>query len=310
MAYALDAGPLFADADDDFFDPGVLNDPAEDDRPPPPGNGGGDPRAGAASARYGDAASSDEEDDDDDPADAIRVDGTPRVETLRDAYAFVRKLVDAQLERARDERAPSNVAVQNDGVARGALLLLLPEPLIRRLFLELVAKPATWPRIRPLFGSPPYHFLHPNDAAALNASGFAHGRQRMAYDEGGRIANVAQFAAQFEDTFARQYRLVLRQPQDDDPIPSVRHVAALRTPTVELHVKIRKRSRAKKLELARTSKQMLQFPKPGERLLLRETRALTRVRRARQPERFEAQVIATRSRGRNAHTAALLVKWE
>ena len=45
-----------SDADDDFFDPGVLDDPADDDRPPPPpGSGGGDPRAGAASARYGDA---------------------------------------------------------------------------------------------------------------------------------------------------------------------------------------------------------------------------------------------------------------
>ena len=291
MAYALDAGPSFADADDDFFDPGVLDDPAEDDRPPPPGYGGGDPRAGAASARYGDAASSDEEEEDD-PADAIRVDGTPRVETLRDAYEFVRKLIDAQLERARDERATPNVPIQNDGVARGALLLLLPEPLIRRLFLELIAKPATWPRIRPLFGSPPYHFLHPNDAAALNASGFAHGRQRMTYEEGGRIANVAQFAAQFEDTFARQYRLVLRQPQDDDPIPSVRHIAALRTPTVELHVKIRKRSRAKKRSW-RARQADAAVSKARERLLLRETRALTRVRRAQR----SAGGVSRRGRG-------------
>ena len=78
-----------------------------------------------------------------------------------------------------------------------------------------------------------------------------------------------------------------------------------------MQVKIRKRNRAVKRQLARgDTKRQLFFPRVGEVLELRESRALQRVLELRAPKTFEVRVLGVRPRGRRAHTAELFVRVE
>ena len=272
---------------------------------------------GRATAARGLGRARDSDDSDDEAASAL--DGEPnarssaasRLETLGEARAHVRALIDAQLERAQEMRPPLNVVIHGDGAARGTLLLLLPEPMMRDVFLQVARAREAWPRLRPLFGAPPYHFLLPQDGGTLRAGGFARDRERMTYEEAGRIANVAQFAAQFVDAYTREYRVVVRDPHDADRVPGVRQVRELRENALRMQVKIRKRNRALKRQLARgDTKRQLFFPRVGEVIELRESRLLQRVLGLRAPGAVEVRVLGVRPRGRGAHTAELFVRVE
>ena len=274
------------------------------------------PGGRAAAARvFGGTRDSDDSDDettialDGDPSG--RASAAPRMQTLGEARAYVRALMDAQLERAFELRPPPNAVMPGDGAARGMLLLLLPEPMMRDVFLEVARTRAAWPRLRPLFGAPPYHFLLPQDGGTLRAGGFARDRERMAYEEAGRIANVAQFAAQFVDPYTREYRVVVRDPHDGDHVPGVRQVRELRENSLRMQVKIRKRNRAVKRQLARgDTKRQLFFPRVGEVIELRESRPLQRVLGLRAASTVDVRVLGVRPRGRGAHTAELFVRVE
>ena len=233
------------------------------------------------------------------------------MQTLGEARAYVRAPMDAQLERAFELRPPPNAVMPGDGAARGMLLLLLPEPMMRDVFLQVARTREAWPRLRPLFGAPPYHFLLPQDGGTLRAGGFARDRERMAYEEAGRIANVAQFAAQFVDPYTREYRVVVRDPHDGDHVPGVRQVRELRENSLRMQVKIRKRNRAVKRQLARgDTKRQLFFPRVGEVIELRESRPLQRVLGLRAASTVDVRVLGVRPRGRGAHTAELFVRVE
>lgn len=271
-------------------------------------------RAGTGTGVFRGGALSDESDDDDDGTSDVEtadVTNARTPETLDDATAYVRQLLQQQIQRATETRAPPNAAVAGDGVARGIMLLLLPETMLRTVFLEVAKTPAAWPRIRSLFGAPPYHFLRPEDGGTLRAAGFARGRENIAYDEANRIANVAQFVAQFDDSFEREYRLVARSASGRDSVPCARRVSEQVDDTFAMQVKIRKRSLKMKRKLAHgDTKRKLFFPRPGERLELRESRALQRVLRLRAPQTIGVRVVGVRPRGMRAHTAELLVRRE
>ena len=321
-----DVRAAVGDADDgEFFDPDATYDAAvARDANAGPGATPTVPRAGgAAKQRFAPKASTGtaafrggaaDGDSDDDVGDELETSelgagASGSVETLDEATVLVRNLVQRQIERARELNAAPNTSIAGDGVARGVMLLLLPEPMLRRVFLEVAKAPAAWPRIRALFGAPPYHFLLPEDGGTLRAAGFARGRENIAYDEAHRIANVAQFVAQFEDPYEREYRMVVRDASGRDAVPGARRVFEHPDATLRLQVKIRKRSRKQKQLLARgETKRRLFFPRPGERLELRETRALQRVLRLRAPKTFEVQVVGVRPRGLRAHTAELVVR--
>ena len=313
------------DADDDvdnFFDPdGTYGAAVAQDPRAGPGATPIAPRAAAAKKRFapkaasgsavfrGGGADDDSDEDATDDLEAANLDAVGRIETLEDALAFVRQAVQRQIERAKELHAAPNTAIPGDGVARGVMLLLLPEPMLRLLFLEIVRAPAAWPRVRALFGAPPYHFLLPEDGGTLRAAGFARGRENIAYDEANRIANVAQFVAQFQDPFEREYRLVLRRAVERDPVPSAQRVYEQLEATFHMQVKIRKRSLKQKRLLAHgDTKKRLFFPRVGERIELRETRTLQRVLRLRTPQTLQVQVLAVRPRGLRAHTAELVVR--
>lgn len=84
-----------------------------------------------------------------------------KIETIGAAYEYCDVLIKKQIERAENTSAPMNEAVYGDGHARRAITTLLPDVLVRELFLKVTRDQKAWPRLRPLFGAPPYVFLNP-----------------------------------------------------------------------------------------------------------------------------------------------------
>ena len=79
--------------------------------------------------------------------------------TAGDAMEFCRNLFDEQLQKAAAERPLPNVAIEGDSAARAAFLMLLTDAQQRELFIGFGKDQRAWPRIKPLVGSPPFHFL-------------------------------------------------------------------------------------------------------------------------------------------------------
>ena len=229
--------------------------------------------------------------------------------TFFDAQRHVEGLFQTQLERAVDEQPLPNQPIEGDAAARHAFLLLLSDSQQRSLYLQIGSKSANWPRMRSLFGSPPYHFLKSTDASALRAGGFARGRSNMAYDERNRIANVAQFGGgQLVDDFEREYRVADEYVDaSSDPLPGDEFFA--RKPIVVLQVKLRKRSRAKKVELLKSTekKKALFFPQVNEEITLRETKGLLKFKRQETPSSIRLVVRALYQREAGGFTAAVRV---
>lgn len=143
------------------------------------------------------------------------------IETIADAALFCQQLITKQLERAADQQPEMNAPIYGDAEARRAVRTLLPDSVIRTLFLNVTLNYKNWPRIRPLFGSPPFNFLRPEDAGRVRATGISAGRVNMTYDDDNTIAAYTQFGSgHLIDSFAREYRVVPQEePKMSDPLP-------------------------------------------------------------------------------------------
>ena len=227
------------------------------------------------------------------------------VSNAGEALILCEDLVRRQLSEAELQKPAANVPIAGDSDARQAILLLLSDQQRRRLFVETANKMENWARIRPLFGAPPYSFLHPNDAMALRAGGFANGRANMAY-ETLRAANSSQFGTgQFEDEFTREYRIVTQQ---DDAGAGLGMDFIDSAPQLVLQVKIKKTSPAKKRELLRTEfKKQLFFPQPGETVQLTETKQLVRAMGESRPRQTLLRVRALYPRSQGSSTATIVL---
>jgi len=265
--------------------------------------------------RRGDGGASSASPDDEDAYDGqIRL--PPRIRTqfgggLRtagDAYVVCEALFSEQIERAATESALPNVAISGDSGARTAFLLLLTDTQQRELFLKVGSNPAAWPRLKSLVGSPPYHFLLPSDAGALNAAGFARGRVNMTYDQGGKIASHSQFGpGQLVDEHTREYRVAPRKLDPSDPLPGPEYFRGS-TKDIVLQVKVKKHGLKKKQELFHSVfKKQLLFPQPGEIITLRETERLLSALGLRVSSNTSLRVKALWPRSQGGSTAAVLV---
>lgn len=230
------------------------------------------------------------------------------LQTAGDAYRVCKAMFEEQQHRALDTGAAANTAAPGDSSARAAFLLLLTDSQQRALFLETATRPEMWPRIRTLFGAPPFHFLRASDAAALNASGFAKGRANMTYESGSRVANMQQFGpGQLMDQHLREYRVSPLDVDPADPLPGAEYFQRA-TRSIILQVKIKKTDRQHKRQLLHTElKKQLFFPQPGDRIVLRETARMLSARGLKNSDSTELQVKALWPRSEGSSTAAVLV---
>lgn len=237
----------------------------------------------------------------------VRTQFAAGVQTVGDAFQVCSILFAEQLERAMIEKPVPNQPIPGDSSARSAFRLLLTDAQQRDLFMKTANSSANWSRLRPLVGAPPYHFLKPQDASALNATGFARGRANMTYNEYNRVANVHQFGTgQLVDEHTREYRVAPRSFSDEDPLPGGEYLRSAKD--LVLHVKIKPRGIQKKKQLFNSEfKKQLFFPQVGEQIALRESNALMSVRGLHQPSETVVKVKALWLRGVGASTAAVLI---
>ena len=225
---------------------------------------------------------------------AKRKRGEQRLDTIADAVEYCRDLIRIQLERAKDQRAAMNEAIYGDAHARKAVTTLLPDQFIRELFLETTRSTENLPRIRPLFGVPPYNFLRPEDAGLIRAGGIASGRTNMAYGKLNETASYSQFGAgHLIDGFFREYRVVtIREPQESDMLPCDLERVAPQKP-VYLNVRVPKRSKEEKLALLKdmSKRRAVLFPAVGEVLTVNYSPGLQAVWGTKANTRLDTKMI-------------------
>ena len=141
--------------------------------------------------------------------------------TIAEAMDYCQSLVELQIQRANEKNTPMNTAVYGDSHARKAIMTLLPDAFIRDLFLNTTRLKDAWPRIRTLFGAPPFNFLKPEDAGLIRAEGIAWRRVNMTYDTSKEVASYSQFGeSHLVDDFLRQYRVLPQgAPRSTDHLP-------------------------------------------------------------------------------------------
>lgn len=234
----------------------------------------------------------------------------PLVNTIGEALAHISDIFDRQISTATELGVPNNEPIPGDAAARGVFYTLLPESYQRRVFLSTASNARSWPRLRSLFGAPPYSFLGPQDAGMLRATGIAVTRQNMTYDNN-VIANYSQFGAgQLVDESEREYRVIDVAAGENDPLPCNLEG---RSEFVTLIVRVHKRSREEKVRRLRDTRlrKTIMFPVPGEKLFLTETKRLQAIQ-GKRPEaatRATLQVRQVKPRGANAATASILAVW-
>ena len=233
------------------------------------------------------------------------------IRTIGEAAEHLGELMDAQILKALTLGASANTACPGDAAARNTFYTLLPDVQQRDIFRRVASQMRAWPRLRPLFGAPPYGFLRTEDAGLLRAAGIAPGRANMTHDVVQAAASYTQFGAgQLVDELEREYRVIRRQNvHAADPLPcdfSVRD-----KPDVLLQVRLRRRNRGLKMEMMRnvSQRQQLMFPRVGERITVHETKRILSLQGLR-PAAATLTVLQVKRvvpRSYNASTAALIV---
>lgn len=233
------------------------------------------------------------------------------IETIGDAVEFCQLLIDKQLERSQESNPPMNEPIYGDAQCRRAITTLLPDAMIRALFLKTVRSFRNWPRIRPLFGTPPYNFLRPEDAGNVRATGIASGRTNLTYETANETASYSQFGSgHLIDSFLREYRVLpVNEPKESDPLPHDLERTSQST-FLYLHVRVPKRKREEKLALLKdvSKRASVVFPVVGEVLRVRYSSGLKRVwgEKATSDQSINIRVTRMIPRSSNASTAAVL----
>ena len=203
-----------------------------------------------------------------------------RIETIGEAQEYCEALVQKQLERADEQKPEMNTPIYGDVQARKAIATLLPDEMIRGLFLQTTRTKEAWPRLRSLFGVPPYNFLRPEDAGMVRAAGIASGRVNMTYDKIGETAAYSQFGTgHLVDSYLREYKIVPvvavslsdNLPCDIESVGPSSHVY--------MNVRVPKRGRGEKILLLKdaTKRRAVVFPQVGEELMLQYSDTLRQI---------------------------------
>ncbi len=229
--------------------------------------------------------------------------------TLRDAEEFCRTLIEEQVTKAESEMAAPNEAIRGDKECRRAFLVLLPTAAQRALFLSMVGSTRIWPRMSCLFGAPPFYFLMPNDAGALNAFGFSkqHGRVSMVYDTL-TFPSSADFGVQYTDQHGRDYRIGSIEFFDSStPLVGRGFFDHQNARTAVFTVKVRKKSKKEKTRLLKTDAKRVTLPRVGEILVLTMSPGLALLLKggAERERRLQLKVQTVAGRASGTNTAQI-----
>lgn len=245
-------------------------------------------------------------------ADVAVVETGQSIETLGDAVDHVSSVMDRQLERGQADGFRPNESINGDAAARATFYTLLPDRQQRDVFLHVAGNMRNWPRLRPLFGAPPYNFLRSEDAGMLRAAGIAHGRSNMAHEDSQSAANYTQFGSgQLVDVQEREYRVTpLEETRLTDPAPFLLNVGANKE--IVLQVRVKKRDRKRKMEMLKDNdaRKTLTFPRPGDKVTLSPTQSLLSIQRRRSTNIEPITLLIRRvvPRGESAATAAIVAQ--
>jgi hypothetical protein len=234
-----------------------------------------------------------------------------KVETIGEALEYCQALLDKQLERAAESNPPMNEAIYGDAHTRRAITTLLPDTKIRELFLSTVREVKAWPRLRSLFGTPPYNFLNPEDAGLVRAAGIASGRTNMTYGRVGQTAAYSQFGSgHLVDDYNREYRVLpISKVSNSDSLPyDIQSVEG--SGPILMNVRVPKRSRQERIELLKdqSKRRAVVFPQVGETLNVKYSPGLRDVwgEGAKRRDITKVLVKSMTPRSANASTAALV----
>lgn len=245
-------------------------------------------------------------------ADVAIVDTGTSIETLGDAVDYVTAIMDRQIERGRADGFLLNETITGDTPARNTFYTLLPDREQRSVFMKVAGDMRNWPRLRGLFGAPPYSFLRSEDGSMLRAAGIAAGRSNMAHEDSQSAASYTQFGSgQLVDEQEREYRVTpVESLRLTDPVPWLLQGDGGREITFQVRVK--KRDRKRKLEMLKdeAARKTLTFPRPGDRITLSLKPSLQKIQRQSNADIQPVTLLVRRvvPRGESAATAAVVAR--
>lgn len=234
--------------------------------------------------------------------------------TLAELAQMMRVAVETQVAKAQAQNVTPQNKVRGDGALRIAFLVLLPPETQRTVLLSALSLPSVWPRVRPIFGAPPYSFLLPGDAEQLAATGFARSRVHMSFDSVRAASSYLEFGhGHFVDEHRRQYK-VLRlghvEPKlTDPPLWSARLSSGMSVVMQMRLPKLPSRSAA----MHGRSRSASLFPPPGTRVVLHPSERMASLLRDAKvgllSERSEIEIEVRRLalRSKRCSTAGLMV---
>lgn len=235
---------------------------------------------------------------------------TTTSKTVADAVDAIHSLMLQQIQSATEQGVKPNEIADGDSTVRVTFYTMLPYAQQRSLFLNIASERRAWPRLRGLFGSPPYQFLGLDDAWALRAAGISHKRTNMGYQKTSVAANYSQFGSgHYIDVYEREYRVLPRTNADiTDPLPWM--IQDMGTQDLRLEVRVKKRDRKSKLKLFKNKEERvkLTFPRPGDHIQLTETPQLLSMQNKHSKDAATPtlKVRHVVPRGEHAATAAVL----
>ena len=242
------------------------------------------------------------------------------ITTIGEAITMLEAKIAQQIEKAVFENAPFNTPVRGDTETKTAFYTLLPTTQQRLVFLKTASSQRAWPRLRPLFGAPPYGFLTIRDAGILNATGIARTRAHMTYDDSFKIANYSQFGSgQLRDDYEREYRIGEGVDTEvggngglaqQEILLGTLSAGGSSSSRVHLIVRVQKRSKQERLRRMKNEqlRKTISFPVVGETIALKETKRLLKMQGRTYESRRQTvlRVLQVKPRDFNASTAAIL----
>lgn len=232
------------------------------------------------------------------------------LQTLQDVMHRLGELATTQLQTATYEHAPENTCVSGDTQFKRMMYTLLPSQYQRQIFIDCCSNRHMWPRLRCLFGAPPYAFLHPGDDGILNATGICAARRNITFQDKQLVMSYSQFGeAQMLDSSGRQYRI---SEHDPSPLSGVSAACLLRPRSVyELVVRIPKTSQGTRRSAAGSACGRVAdrvFPQRNTKIHLCETSLALRMRGGVNAVTASMRVLAVMPRSTCSATARVLCR--